>query len=82
MNEIEVNLREFFNWGFLAAGAWTDIEIPESGAYGGSWSQLNMVADPSYPSGQVWETPRMNLCYESGVNYNGLDPIQISRPIY
>lgn len=77
--EIEQNLKWWSRWAFLRAGAWTDVNIPSSGFYGGRFDQLTPVDDANYSSGQVWETPKKEICYESGVNFNdSYNPIQIS----
>jgi hypothetical protein len=80
MNDLEQNLKFFLQWGLLQAAAWSDVSIPKStGFYGGNYYTLAHVADPNYTDGQIWETPRLDLVYESGVNYDGsINPIAIS----
>lgn len=79
MNEIEANLKLWLDWCLLGVGGWTDVEIPSTGAYGGNFHTLHSILDPAYTDGQVWETPRLDLVYESGVNFNGSsNPIAIS----
>ena len=79
---LENNLKAFCDWSFLGVGAWFDVTIPTSGAFGGTFHQLRLVDDPAYDAGQVWETPRKDLVWETGVSYpSGLgtiQPIQIS----
>jgi hypothetical protein len=79
---LENNLKSFLDWGLLGIGAWFDVDIPTSGVYGGTFHKLRLVDDPSYTAGQVWEAPRKDLVWESGVSYPGgtgvNDPIQIS----
>ncbi len=79
-SEIEKNAKAFFDWGLLnSAGAWTDVEIPTTGIYGGNFHTLRPVFDPQFEDGQVWETVRSNWVWETGVNYStGLNPIDIS----
>lgn len=78
-NELESNLKLYFDWGLLGVGGWSDVRIPSSGAYGGDFHTLHYVTDPAYTDGQVWETPRTDLVYESGVNFNDSgNPIAIS----
>lgn len=83
VNEIMLNqslnysVRAFYNWGLLGIGAFWNVNIPTSGVYGGDFSRLRPVNDPYYDFGQVWETPRTNWVYESGVNYS-VQPISIS----
>ncbi len=75
---IEDNLLHFFRWSFLQIGCWQDVTIPESGWDGGDFSLLTPVTDPSYEDYQVYETPKLDLVYESGVDFNDANPIQIS----
>lgn len=73
LNELEVNLKVFMDWGMLKIGGWTDVDIPSSGAYGGDFSRLRLAHDPSYETGQVWEGVRKDWVWETGVNYeNGI----------
>jgi len=73
---LESNIQEYINWGFLELGAFFNIEIPSSGAYGGNRHILRCVSDPRYTDGQVWEAYRKNWVWESGVS--SADPIAIS----
>ena len=57
-SELESNLKSFLDWSFLGIGGGSNITIPTSGAYGGTFDNLRLVDDPSYPAGQVWEPPR------------------------
>jgi len=77
-SELESNLKSFLDWGFLGIGGWFDVTIPTSGAWGGTFDQLRVVDDPSYTLGQVWETPRKDWVWETGVAYTGGNPINIS----
>jgi len=77
-SHLEQNLKVFMDWSFLGIGAWTNITIPTSGAFGGDFSNLRLVDDPSYTDGQVWETVRQDWVYETGVEYVGGSPIQIT----
>jgi hypothetical protein len=78
-SELEVNLKSFLDWGFLCIGAWTNVEIPTSGAWGGVFHKARLVDDPAYTLGTVWETPRQDWIYETGLCcYTGGTPISIS----
>ena len=81
-SELESNLKSFLDWGFLGIGGWFNVEVPTSGAWGGTYDRMRVVNDPAYTLGQVWETPRKDLVWETGVSYpSGLgtiQPIQIS----
>lgn len=76
-NQLETNLQSYFQWGLLNAGGFTDVTISTSGAYGGSFDRLRMVEDPAYVDGQVWEAPRKDWVWETGLYYSK-QPIQIS----
>jgi hypothetical protein len=81
MSILEGNLKVFMDWGLLGIGAWTDVKAPAAGAYGGDFSVCRRVDDEAYSAGQVWETLRKDLVWESGVEYQeatGVQPIAIS----
>ena len=77
-SEIENNLKWFLDWSLLGIGGWSNVNIPTSGAYGGTFDKLRLVNDPSYTNGQVWEGARKDWVWETGSSYEGYDPIQIS----
>jgi hypothetical protein len=78
-SELEYNMKAFLDWAFLGIGAWSNVTIPTTGAFGGTWHNLILVDEPSYLSGQVWQTPRKDWVYETGIDcYTGGTPIQIS----
>ena len=51
---IQDNMIEHFDWGFMDAGGFVNVEIPTSGLYGGDKHKLRLVDDPRYTDGQVW----------------------------
>jgi hypothetical protein len=69
ISHLENNLKMWLDWCFLKIGGWTDVDISTSGPYGGDYSTLELVADPSYINGQVWQTARKDWVWETGVNY-------------
>ncbi len=73
-SHLEQNLKVFMDWSFLGIGAWTNVNIPNTGAFGGSFSTLRRVDDPSYTDGQVWESARQDWVYETGVEYTAGTP--------
>jgi hypothetical protein len=77
-SEIENNLKWFLDWSLLGIGGWSNVSIPTSGAYGGTFDALRLVSDPAYTNGQVWEGARKDWVWETGSSYAGYDPIQIS----
>ena len=77
-SEIENNLKWYLDWAFLGIGGWSNVEMPTSGAYGGTYDTLRLVSDPSYTNGQIWESASKDWVWETGTAYTGYSPIQIS----
>lgn len=75
---IEDNLKHYLRWSLLNIGCWQDVNIPQSGIDGGDFSLLTPVIDNSYDDYRVYETPKLDIVYESGIDFNGLSPIEIS----
>ncbi len=71
------NLVDYIDWGFIDKGAYFNVRIPQSGAWGGDQSRLRMVSDPRYTSGTVWEAFRANWVWQSGTSQPE-QPISIS----
>jgi|TARA_B100001778_G_scaffold314532_1_gene299887 hypothetical protein len=71
------NFITFYDWGLVDKGDFYNIDIPESGLYGGNKHKLRPVQDPNYNDGQVWEGYRSNWVWETGVA-NAEQPIRIS----
>lgn len=67
MDQLEVNLTDFLQWGFLGVGGFFNVAIPTSGYYGGKYHQLRLSEDPYYTKGQVWESARKDWVWETGV---------------
>ncbi len=74
---LQSNVVEFFNWGFLNIGAFFNVTIPTSGAYGGNAHRLRVSEAKGYIKGQVWEGFRKQWIWESGVEGTA-QPISIS----
>tara|TARA_R110002167_G_scaffold72360_1_gene203579 strand:+ start:2646 stop:3632 length:987 start_codon:yes stop_codon:yes gene_type:complete len=74
------NFVNFYDWGLLDAGGFYNIDIPQSGIYGGDRHQLRLVDSPNYTGGQVWEGYRKNWVWEGAGNIDGVteQPIDIS----
>lgn len=77
ISSIEDNLKDFIDWSFLNIGAFVNINIPTSGISSSNFHTLQPVSDPSEKS-RVWEAPRKDWIYETGVSYDGVSPIEIS----
>lgn len=76
-DQLESNLFAWCTWSSLGIGAFANITLPASGAYGGTPSLLRLSEDPNYQSGQVWEGFRKDWVWETGVNY-AYQPIRVS----
>ncbi len=76
-DQLESNLVSFFQWATLGVGGFFNVNIPASGAYGGSQHRLRRSEDPNYSAGQVWEGFRREWVWESGVE-NVYQPIRVS----
>lgn len=74
----EANLIQFLNWAFLSIGGYRNVTIPTTQGVGGSGHVLKPVQDPNFVDGRVWQSNRKNWVWESGVEYAGTQPIQIS----
>lgn len=72
------NFVAFYDWGFLDAGQFYNIGIPQSGLYGGDRHRLRVVDSPNYNAGQVWEGYRQNWVWESGIDGTTEQPTTIS----
>ena len=69
MNKLEYNLKMWFDWALLRAGAWTDVSGTAVTAYGGDLGVLRLVDDPAYTAGTVYETGRKDWVWETSVDY-------------
>jgi len=67
----------FFDWGFINKGAFSNVLLGHTDINSNNHATLRMVSDPNYSDGQVWETFRHNLVWESGLATN-TQPISIS----
>ena len=70
IDELEVNLKNWFDWAFLKIGAWQEVNSSTSGIYGGSFSQLLPLDDAGYSDDQVYFGIRKDWVYETGVDYH------------
>lgn len=72
------NFINFYDWGFVDRGSFYNINIPQSGIYGGDRHKLRKSDDPRLTSGKVWEGYRQNWVWESGIDGTTQQPITIS----
>lgn len=78
INQLEENLKTFLDWGFLNIGGFINVKIPTSGLYGGAFHDLKVTDQPGYAKGRVWQSPKKDWVWETGVAYNNTSPISIS----
>lgn len=69
-SQIETNMKSYLDWSFLEIGGFHNVEIPDSGAYGGTFDRLRLVQDPSYTDGKVFESARKDWVWETGITYS------------
>lgn len=77
VSSIEDNLKDFIDWSFLQIGGFINVNIPTSGIQSSNFHTLVPVDDPAERS-KVWEAPRKDWVYETGVSYNDTSPVEIS----
>lgn len=77
MSQLETNLKTYLDWGLLEIGSFSNVSIPTSGAYGGTYDKLRLVDDPAYSLGQIWEGARKDWVWETGLQYEA-QPTDIS----
>lgn len=78
IEQLEDNIKSFLDWGLLNIGAFVNISAPITGIANNQLHQLKPTNDPGFTNGRVWQTVRKDLVWETGVNFNGYSPINIS----
>jgi hypothetical protein len=79
INELENNIKSYLDWGFLNIGGFVNINIPTTNISSFDLHILKPTVDKNQtPNYKVWQTPRKDWVYETGINYNGANPINIS----
>lgn len=85
-SQLESNIKSYLDWGLLEVGGFSNVSVPTSGAFGGTFDKLRLVDDPSYVQGQVWEGARKDWVWESGIEYdtqpNGLSGVYVNNVFY
>lgn len=76
--DINTNFYFFLNWAFLEIGAYFNVRIPTSGAYGGNEHRLRPIKDPNFTDGKVWGSFHGQWVWESGITTQPNDPIRVS----
>ena len=78
LEQVEDNLKEFLDWGFLNIGAFVNINVPTTGINNNFVHSLKQTNDPGFTNGRVWQTTHKDIVWETGVIYNGYSPNNIS----
>jgi hypothetical protein len=78
LNELINNYKSFLEWGFLNIGGFTNVHIPTNNIHNFNLHTLKPTKDPNNTSYTVWQSPRKDWVYESGISFSGLSPINIS----
>ncbi len=78
LNELENNYKSFLDWGFLNIGGFTNVNIPTQNISSFDLHILKPTTDPNQNNRTVWQSARKDWVYESGINYGGSSPINIS----
>lgn len=78
INELENNYKSFLEWGFLNIGAFTNVRRPTQNISSFDLHILKPTSDPNEDPRTVWQAPRKDWVYDSGISYSGAVPISIS----
>jgi hypothetical protein len=80
--QLEDNLKSFLDWGFLNIGGFVNINRPTQNINNSiGFHNLKLQSDPQFlieAAGRVWETPKRQWVATTGIQYKGVEPIQIS----
>lgn len=78
IEQLEDNIKSFLDWGLLNIGGFVNIKAPITGINDNLPHQLKQTNDPGFINGRVWQTFKKDIVWETGVDYNGYSPINIS----
>jgi hypothetical protein len=78
IGELENNYKSFLDWGFLNAGGFTNVRIPTTNISSFGLHILKPTTDKNRSNNTVWQAPRKDWVYESGINFNSASPVNIS----
>jgi hypothetical protein len=89
-NHIRENLISYFDYGLVEKSNFINVQIPQTGYYGGLDHRLRLINDPRYSSGQVWQAVRGNWVWESGLgaltsnnpSYPGISGVYVNNTFY
>lgn len=74
---LELSIKYFLDWSYLGIGAFNNVRLGQTGAYGGDPSRLRRVAEKGNNIPSVFEGVRQDWIFESGIQYS-TQPIAIS----
>lgn len=78
ISALEDNIKDFLDWSFVTIGGFINVNIPTESIAGVDHHKLTLVSDPAITGNRVWEAKRKEWVYETGVVFNGSEPIEIS----
>jgi hypothetical protein len=78
LNELENNLKSFLDWGFLNAGGFVNVTRPTANISSFNLHILKPIKDKQRLDNTVWQTPRKDWVYETGIQYENSSPIDVS----
>lgn len=84
MVQIEDNLKSFLDYGLLNIGAFVNVSVPTSGLYSNTFSSLRPATEPTGVGAKtvkIWQTPKKDWIWESGISFNGSYPTPITGVI-
>lgn len=70
MSQIENNIKNFLEWGFVNIGAFINVSRPDINIYNNPLALLKPTEDPNFASGRVWQTMRKDWIWESDISYS------------
>lgn len=76
---LEDNIKSFLDWSFLNIGGFINVSIPTSGIdTSNTFSSFKPVTTTSVTPNRVWEAPRKDWVYESGISFKTSSPLYFS----
>jgi hypothetical protein len=75
ISNLEDNLKSFLDWSFLNIGGFINVSTPTVAITGTvGFQTLKLSTDPTVAGNRLWEAPRKDWVYESGIVYSGVSP--------
>lgn len=80
IENLEENIKSFFDYNLTRIGGFVNVDanLPTSGLYDNSFANFRPIRDISYGDNLVWQAPRNNWVYESGISYGASPAIEFS----